>query len=240
MSPLISTFNESFCIRYSIHIAHFGMAVKFHAFLRIIIRTAVFKTGNFLNSHHRTYGKFTVVSVNGSNTFQLYKCLFLNAFCNLLHLVISGKHLYGNRVCKICNGKNNNRLFVSNFSLFQRHNLPSDADLSHFCLHVFQWNYFIIKVPSIQYVRIVGAFYTAFKVRKSTFCRSFFLLYFRLFFFLLFCRSFLRLFFYFLNLFFFFSERGHFYNMSCFLCNTNITVFTEFTFLYFFIFCLYF
>ena len=240
MPPLISTFNQSFCIGYSVHITHFCMAVKLHTLLRIIIGTTVFKAGNLLNSHHRAYGKLTVVSVNGGNSFQLYKCFFLNALCNLLYLVVSGKHFYGNGVCKIGNRKDNNRFFVSDFSLFQRHNLSSDTDLSHFCLHVFQWNYFVIKVPSIQYIRIVRTFYTAFKVRKSTFCRRFFLLRFCLFFFLLFYRSFLRFFFYLLKFLFFFSKRRHFYNMSRFLRNTDIAVFAEFTFLYFLIFCLYF
>ena len=240
MSPLVGTFNQGFCVRYPVHIAHFCMAVKLHTLLWIIIRTAVFKAGNFLNPHNRAYGKLAVISVNSGNSLQLYKRFFLNAFCNLLYLIVSGKHFYGNGVCKIGNRKDNNRFFVSDFSLFQGHNLSSDTDLSHFCLHVFQWNYFVIKVPSIQYIRIVRAFYTAFKVRKSTFCRRFFLLRLCLFFFLLFYRSFLRFFFYLLKLLFFFSERGHFYNMSRFLCNADIAVFSEFTFLYFLIFCLYF
>ena len=167
MAPLVSSFDDCFCIGHSVHIAHLGMTVELYSFLRAVICPAVLKTGDFLDPHYRTNGQFTVVPVNSSDSLQFNKSLGLDPFQDFSHLVISGKHFHSNRVAEIRNGKDDNGLFVPDFSGLQCHDLSPDTDFSHLRLDIFQGNSLVFKVPSVEHIGIVGTLYAPLKVRET-------------------------------------------------------------------------
>ena len=255
MSPLIGSFDNGFRVGNSVHVAHLGMAVKFHSFLRAVVHTAVLKAGDLLDPYYGTDRQFTVIPVNGGNPFQFNESFHLHSLQDLLYLVVSGKDLYSDRVGKICNRKDDNGLLIPDLSGLQGHNLSPDTDLPHFCLDTFQRNDLILKVSSIEHIRIIRALHAPLKVAETSVSSGSSLISLKgfsefrtiFFFFLLFGLSilffclcfFLRGFLFLILVFtggleFFFSfvlsERRHLDNMSRFLLKLDLAVFPDLAF----------
>ena len=130
------------------------MAVKFNSFLRSGIHPGCGKVGNLFDSRDRRDCQFTVKSVHGRYTAKLQKCTFLYMLCDFRNLLVSKEHLHYNTVSKVCDRENQNRLFISNLSGFNIHNLSADNDLTHLTGDCFKGNWFAFKISSIDNIRI--------------------------------------------------------------------------------------
>ena len=53
MPPLVGTFYQRFCLGYTIHIAHFCMAVQFHTFFQAVVHTLGGKVIGLFNTYNR-------------------------------------------------------------------------------------------------------------------------------------------------------------------------------------------
>ena len=154
MAPLVGTFYQSFCLGYTIHIAHFRMTVKFHTLLRAGVHSGAAEIGDFLNSGDGAYGKLTIETVNRSNAFDFQEGTFFHMLFDLRHLLIAQEHFYCDGICEVRNWENQYGLLISNLSRFHIHNLTADDNLSHFLHNIFQWNRLVLEIPSINNVRI--------------------------------------------------------------------------------------
>ena len=148
------------------------MAVKLYSFFRAGICPGTGKRGNLLDPHHTSDSQFTVIPVNGGHTFQFQESFLLHTCQDLLHLVISCKHFHCDGICKIRDGKNNDGLLISDFSGLQGHDLTADADLTHLCLDTFQRDRLIVKVPAVEYIRIVRTLDAALVIAETAFSLS--------------------------------------------------------------------
>ena len=71
-------------------------------------------------------------------------------FFDLRHLLVAQEHFHCDGICEICNRKDQDGLFVSDFPCFHIHNLAADDNLSHFLYNIFQWNWLVLEIPSID------------------------------------------------------------------------------------------
>ena len=104
--PLHGTLNNILHICHAIHIAHLCMTVKLHPLFYRRIHALHCKIAAFPNSNHRSDRKLPVKSIDRRHTLKLHKCPRLDMWHNIGKLLISGKHLYCDRICKIRHIKN--------------------------------------------------------------------------------------------------------------------------------------
>ena len=72
-------------------------------------------------------------------------------------LVIAGKHLDHDRVGKVGHGKHDDCLFVPDLTGIKADHLSPESNLTHLSGNCLQLDRHIVKVPSIDYVRVIGA-----------------------------------------------------------------------------------
>ena len=73
-------------------------------------------------------------------------------------MFISGKHFYHDRVRKICYRKHNDCFFIPDFPCIKLNNFSPECDFTHFSRYFLQFNRLIIKISSINQIRIVISF----------------------------------------------------------------------------------
>ena len=155
MAPLIRTLYQYTGIRHTVHITHLGMAMQFYALFRIIVQTRGSEICYFFNTGKRTNGNLMVELVNGRHTFQFEESSFFHSSADFSHLFIMQEYLYGNRICKIRNIKHINGFFIADFPGFNRCNLTADRHFTHLTGNCIYRNRIIIKIPSINHIRII-------------------------------------------------------------------------------------
>ena len=139
------------------HIAHLGMAVKLHAFFRILVFSCYTEIRSFADSGYRTNGQLSIKFINRRNSFDFQKYTFFNLRKQIRELVIAGKHLDHDRVGKVGHGKHDDCLFVPDLTGIKADHLSPESNLTHLSGNCLQLDRHIIKVPSIDYVRVIGA-----------------------------------------------------------------------------------
>ena len=132
MPPLICPFYQCLGFCNTIHITHFGMAVELHTFLGTGIHTAAAEVCDLFDAGNGTYCQLAVKTVNGGNAFKFQKSTFFDFCCYFRYLFIPQEHFDHNRICKICNRKDQDGFFITDLSGFHIHNLSPDDHLTHF------------------------------------------------------------------------------------------------------------
>ena len=92
------------------------------------------------------------------NTFDLYKRAFFQFAEQLRELIVAGKHLYCDRIGKVCHCEHNDRLFNSDLSCIEVDDLAVDRNFSHLCHDLIQCDRIIDKAPAVDQGRIISLF----------------------------------------------------------------------------------
>ena len=155
--PVMCSLYQIFCLGNTIHIAHLGMAVKLHAFFRILVFSCYTEIRSFADSGYRTNGQLSIKFINRRNSFDFQKYTLFNLRKQIRELVIAGKHLDHDRVGKVGHGKHDDCLFVPDLTGIKADHLSPESNLTHLSGNRLQLDRHIVKVPSIDYVRVIGA-----------------------------------------------------------------------------------
>ena len=130
------------------------MAVKLDSLLRTGVHPHAPEICDLLDPGDRTDRQFTVKTIDRGDTLEFQERTFPDMFGHFRNLFISKEHLHYNTVSKVCDRENQNRLFISNLSGFNIHNLSADNDLTHLTGDCFKGNWFAFKISSIDNIRI--------------------------------------------------------------------------------------
>ena len=155
MPPVMGSLYDRLYLRHTIHIAHLRMTVKFYTFQRIQILPCHGEISDLLDSCDRTDRQLSVKFVDGRHALDLDKCTLFQISQNFRKLFIAGKHFYSDRICKICHGKNDDRFFISNLTCIKLNDLSVDRNLTHLSNNCLQFDWLILKIPSVDQIRII-------------------------------------------------------------------------------------
>ena len=158
MSPFVCLLYNIFYLRYSIHIAHFGMTVKLYTLLWPGIHTSGAEITDFLDSYYRADGQLTVKTINGSDTFQLHKSTFFQILCQLRYLFRCKENLHRNGICEVRNIHHNNGLLISDISGLQCTDTSTDDHFSHFPFNGTDLDSLFVNISSVDHIRIIRTF----------------------------------------------------------------------------------
>ena len=156
MSPPISALYKILCLRDAVHIAHLGVAVKLHSFFQAVVLTGGGKIRYLFHSNDRTYGEFIVKFVNRGDSFEFDKGALFYPLRHLRHLLIVDKNFDGYGIRKVRHIKHQDGLLVSDLPGIKADDLAPDDHLSHFSLYIFYGDGFLLKISSVNHIRMIG------------------------------------------------------------------------------------
>ena len=81
------------------------------------------------------------------------------------------KHFYGDRIRKVRDVEHIDSLLVSDFSGFHGSYLSADRNLSHLSGNGINGDGIVIKIPSIDHIRVVGPFQRTWSIAVTTFLK---------------------------------------------------------------------
>ena len=169
MSPFVGAFYQHTRIGNAIHITHLCMAVQFHTFFRAVVHPAGGKITDFLDARQGTDRDFMVELVDRGHTFQLQKSTFFDRTADLRHLLVVQEHLYRDRVGKVCDIEHVDGLLVSDLSGFHGGYLSTDRDLTHLSGDGINRDRIIVKISSVDHIRVVRTFQRARAITVTAF-----------------------------------------------------------------------
>ena len=143
------------------------MTVKFHSLLIRIVHTVSGKICDLLDSHHRADGQLMIKPVKGGHTFDLHKGSGFELASDILQELIFHKHFHMDGIRKIGQGHGNDGTLATDLPLFHAEDLAFDSDLSHLLLHLLQRDRLILKVSSIEYIRVIASAVAATRAKRA-------------------------------------------------------------------------
>ena len=155
VSPVMCPFNKILRLGNPVHVAHLGMTVKLHSLFRILVFSCHTEVRRFADSGYGSDGQFSVKFINRCNTLYFQKYPFFNFCKQIRKLVVSGKHLNHDRIGKVGYGKHDDRLFIPDLTGIETDHLPAEGDFTHLPGNCLQLDRHIVKVPPIDYIRII-------------------------------------------------------------------------------------
>ena len=81
------------------------------------------------------------------------------------------KHFYGDRIRKVRDVEHIDSLLVSDFSGFHGSYLSADRNLSHLSGNRINGDGIVIKIPSIDHIRVIGPFQRTWSIAVTTFLK---------------------------------------------------------------------
>ena len=169
MAPVVGALHNVLHLGHSVHIAHFRMAVKFHPLHRAQVIPGNRKVADLLDPGNGADGQFAVEFINGRHALDLDKCALLQFAKDLRKLLVAGEHLHSDRVIIVRHRKHDDRFLVSDLTGLKTDDLSVNGDLAHLGDNLVKGDRLVIKVFSVDQVRIIALFHRTIEILFAEF-----------------------------------------------------------------------
>ena len=123
-----------------------------------MIHSARCEIADLLYTDKRAERQLPVEFVHHDHALDLQKSPRFDITGKLRYLIIMYKHLYCNRIRKVRNIKNQNRALILDLTLIKGYDLTPDRDLTDLSLNLLYFQRLILKISTIEHIRIIGTF----------------------------------------------------------------------------------
>ncbi len=151
----MGAFQQILYLRHAVHVAHFRMAVQLHTFLRRRIFAGLCKITDFADACHRRNNQLTVKFINIGHAFDFQERAHFYFAQYVGELVISDKQLDCDGIRKVSHREYDNRLLIANLTCLKTDHFPPERNLSHLAYYLAKLHRLVVKVASIDQVRVV-------------------------------------------------------------------------------------